>query len=141
MEGGIEITRLLLGVAKHKEYNASQHINSMCHECIKTTRSLLGVAKYKEYTNQHNKKKITRKTSDMGALSQHAYSWASRSTKSPKHHELLNGNMNKESHKTTRLLLGVAKYKEYTNQHIDSRCHECIKTTRLLPGVVKNKEF
>ena len=56
MEGCIEITRLLLGVAKYKEYNASQHINSMCHECIKTTRLLLGVAKYKEYTNQHKKK-------------------------------------------------------------------------------------
>ena len=48
--------------------------------------------------------------------------------------------MNKESHKTSPLLLGVAKYKEYTNQHIDSMCHECIKTTRLLLGVAKNKE-
>ena len=85
-------------------------------------RLLLGVAKYKEYTNQH------------------AYSWALRSTKSPRNHEVLNGNKNKESHKTTRLLLGVAKYKEYTNQHIDSMCHECIKTTRLFLGVAKNKE-
>ena len=76
----------------------------------------------------------------MGALSQHAYSWASRGTKSPKNHEVLKGNMNKESHKTTRLLLGVAKCKGYTNQHIDSMCHECIKTTRLLLGVAKNKE-
>ena len=48
MDGCIENTRLLLGVAKYKEYNANQHINSMCHKCIKTTRLLLGVAKYKE---------------------------------------------------------------------------------------------
>ena len=76
----------------------------------------------------------------MGALSQHAYSWASPSTKSPKNHDVMNGNMNKESRKTTRLLLGVAKYKEYTNQHTNSMSHECIKTTRLLLGVAKNKE-
>ena len=48
--------------------------------------------------------------------------------------------MNKEGHKTSRLLLGVAKCKEYTNQHIDSMCHECIKTARLLFGVAENKE-
>ena len=41
--------------------------------------------------------------------------------------------MNKVSHKTSRLLLGVAKYKEYTNQHIDSMCHECIKTSEAVP--------
>ena len=76
----------------------------------------------------------------MGALSQHAYSWASPSTKSPKNHDVMNENMNKESNKTTRLPLRFAKYKEYTNQHIDSMCHECIKTTRLLLGVANNKE-
>ena len=48
--------------------------------------------------------------------------------------------MNKESHKTSRLLLGVAQCKEYTNQHIDSMCHECIKTARLLLGVAEKKE-
>ena len=57
MEGCIEITRLLLGVAKCKEYNASQHINSMCHECIRTTHLLFGIAKYEKDTNQHKKKK------------------------------------------------------------------------------------
>ena len=49
MFGCIGNTRLLLGVAKYREYNANQHINSMCHECIKTTRLLLGVAKYKDH--------------------------------------------------------------------------------------------
>ena len=97
--------------------NARERENNTCEQ-----RLLLGVAKYKEYTNQH------------------AYSWASRSTKSPINQEVLNGNMKKESHKTTHLLFGVAKYKEYTNQHIDSMCHECIKTTHLLLGVAKNKE-
>ena len=58
---------------------------------------------------------------------------------SPKYHEELNGNMNKDKHKTSRLLLGVAKYKEYTNQHIDSMCHACIKSTRLLLGVAKKQ--
>ena len=48
MDGCNENTHLFLGVAKYKEYNANQHINSMCHECSKTTRLLLGVAKYKE---------------------------------------------------------------------------------------------
>ena len=48
MDGCIKNARLLLGVAKYKEYNANQHINSMCHDCIKTTRLLLSVAKYKE---------------------------------------------------------------------------------------------
>ena len=80
----------------------------------------------------------------MGALRQHADSWASPSTKSPKNHDeityVMNGNMNNECNKTTRLLLGVAKYKVYTNQHINSMCHECIKTTRLLLGVAKYKE-
>ena len=45
-----------------------------------------------------------------------------------------------ESIKTTRRLLSVAKYKEYTSQHINSMCHGCIKTTRLLLGVAKYKE-
>ena len=48
--------------------------------------------------------------------------------------------MNEESHKTSCLLLGIAKCKEYTNHHMDSMCHECIETTRLLLGVAKNKE-
>ena len=47
--------------------------------------------------------------------------------------------MSKESRKTSRLLL-VVKYKEYTNQHIGSVCHECIRTMRLLLGVAKMKE-
>ena len=42
--------------------------------------------------------------------------------------------------KTTRLLLGIAKYKEYTSQHIKSICNGCIKTTRVLLGVAKYKE-
>ena len=45
-----------------------------------------------------------------------------------------------ESIRTTRLLLGVGKYKEYTGQHINSMCHGCIKATRLLLGVAKYKE-
>ena len=88
----------------------------------------------------HINTKITRITSDMGAIRQHAYSWASPSTRDPKNKDALNGNMQKESHKTTRLLLGVAKYKEYTNQNLDSMCHECINTTRLLLVVARNKE-
>ena len=67
----------------------------------------------------------------------HTYSWASQKTKSPEHrgkvacHECI---------KQTRLLLGVAKYKESTNQRVSSISrHACIKT-RLLVGVAKNKE-
>ena len=45
-----------------------------------------------------------------------------------------------ESIQTTRLLLGVAKYKEYTSQHINSMCDGCIKTTRLLLGFAKYKD-
>ena len=45
-----------------------------------------------------------------------------------------------EGIKTTRLLLGVAKYKEFTALQINSICHGCIKTTRLLLGVEKYKE-
>ena len=42
--------------------------------------------------------------------------------------------------KETRLLLGVANYKECTNQKVSSISrHACIKT-RLLLGVPKNKE-
>ena len=69
-------TRLLLGVAKYKE-STTQRINSMCHGCINTTRLLLGVAKKEESTTQ--------RISSMchNALRQHAYSWASLSTRSP----------------------------------------------------------
>ena len=45
-----------------------------------------------------------------------------------------------DSVNSTRLLLGVAKYKEYTAEEINSRCHGSIKTTRLLLGVAKHKE-
>ena len=45
-----------------------------------------------------------------------------------------------ESTKTTRFLLGIAKYKESATQRISAMCHECTKATRLLLGVAKNKE-
>ena len=39
------------------------------------------------------------------------------------------------------LLSGVARKEEYkANHHINSMCHECNKTTRLLLGVAKYKE-
>ena len=46
-----------------------------------------------------------------------------------------------KQHTQPRLLLSVAKNKEYTNQHIENVGHECIETTRLLLGVAKCKEY
>ena len=44
-------------------------------------------------------------------------------------------------HKTTRLLLRVAKYKESYNTTINRVWQGSIKTSRLLLGVAKCKEY
>ena len=55
-------------------------------------------------------------------------------------YDIKNEHESKEPNKRTHLLLGVAKYKEYRNHHINSMCQRSIKTTRLLLGVAKYKE-
>ena len=151
----IKTTHLFFGVAKKREHT-TQRVNSMCHECINTTCLLLGVAKNKESTTQRIRSMCH------NALRQRAYTWASISTRSRKPNEKIvyicrrvcikttrnqgnhgNPTINSICHectKTTRLLLGVAKYKEFTTQQFNSMGHECIKTTRLPLGVAKCKE-